>query len=201
MKDLVRCLLLASVLGGCASAPPAPPMPDEATRRPANSGLGIELQTCQANLANSRLVLEEDARAAGSQAAGLVSGGAAATDAHANTVYIIPFRYAERQIRLSEEDVQRLVADAKLASGIQVRGRTDASRETGFDNALAAGRTSAVFALLVAHGVDPAKIRMTYQGQGDGIAPNIGAKSRALNRRAEVEMYRLPPQVVIFANR
>lgn len=51
------------------------------------------------------------------------------------------------------------------------------------------------------HGVDPSKIRLTYQGQGDTISPNTDEKTRALNRRAEVEIYRLAPEVVIFAGR
>jgi outer membrane protein OmpA-like peptidoglycan-associated protein len=209
-------IVLAGALAGCASSPPAPPAPDESTRRPVNSNLGIELQGCQANLANTRLALDETARNAertGSAMAqlaahcdrspgGLAAPGASATaSGRANTVYVLFFGYAQREIRLSEDDVNRLVVDARSASGIQVRGRTDATRDNAYDNALAAGRANAVFSLLVGHGVDPAKIRLTYQGFGDTISPNTDEKTRALNRRAEIEIYRLPPEVVIFANR
>jgi outer membrane protein OmpA-like peptidoglycan-associated protein len=119
----------------------------------------------------------------------------------ANTVYLVYFKYAEQEVRLSEEDLNRLVADAKSAAGVQVRGRTDANLDNAADSALAAGRASAVFALLVGHGVDPAKIRLTYQGQGDAIAPNTDERSRALNRRAEIEIYRQAPELVSFASR
>jgi outer membrane protein OmpA-like peptidoglycan-associated protein len=201
MKTTGILVVLGTALAGCTSAPPAPPAPDEATRRPVNSGLGIELQACKASLAGARLALEEDARAAERLLVAAPPGASGTAGGRTNTVYIVPFRYAEHEIRLAEEDVQRLVADAKAAVSIQVRGRTDALRENSYDNALAAGRANAVMALLMRHGVDPAKVRLTYQGQGDGISPYTDEKNRALNRRAEVEIYRLPVEVVILANR
>lgn len=102
------------------------------------------------------------------------------------------------EIRLSEDEVDRLVADAQAASSIQVRGRTDASLDKRFDTLLGARRANAVLALPVNHGVDPTKIRVTHQGQGDLIAPNTEGKTRALNRRAEIKMYRAPAQAVVL---
>jgi outer membrane protein OmpA-like peptidoglycan-associated protein len=213
MRKKLLFLVAAGVLAGCASSPPVPPAPEEATRRPVNAGLGIELQTCQANLANSRLALDEADRTGGaleqlgarcdrSGAARRAMGkaeGSGGTGPTANAVYILFFGYAAHEIRLSDGEIDRLVADARTAAAIQVRGRTDATRDNAFDNALAAGRANAVFSLLVGHGVDPSKIRLTYQGAGDAIAPSGDEKARALNRRAEVEIYRQPVEVVVLA--
>jgi outer membrane protein OmpA-like peptidoglycan-associated protein len=46
---------------------------------------------------------------------------------------------------------------------------------------------------LVAAGVDPARIRATYQPAGDHVADNASAGGRGLNRRVEVELYRALP--------
>jgi len=216
MRKKLLTICIATLLAGCAAAPPAPPVPDENTRRPANSSVGIELESCQANLANTKISLEEsqrnavrtgailaqtsmhsDARPMGKAAA----GGTGLILLPGNIVYVLFFAYARDEIRLSEDEVNRLVMDARSAVAIQVRGRTDATRDNAFDSALAARRVNAVFSLLVGHGVDPSKIRLTYQGQGDTISPNTDEKTRALNRRAEVEIYRAASQVVMLAGR
>ena len=218
MHRKMLAIIVGAALVGCASTPPPVPVPDEATRRPVNAGMGIELQGCQANLANTRLTLEETVRNAertGSAMAQLAAhcdadaspkrvigkpGSVGAAGPTANGVYILFFHYAEHEIRLTDDEVERLVADARTASAIQVRGRTDGNHDNAFDNALAERRANAVFSLLVGHGVDPNKIRLTYQGYGDGISPNTDEKTRALNRRAEIEIYRQLPEVVVFAN-
>jgi outer membrane protein OmpA-like peptidoglycan-associated protein len=46
---------------------------------------------------------------------------------------------------------------------------------------------------LVAAGVDPARIRATYQPAGDHVAENASASGRGLNRRVEIELYRALP--------
>ena len=69
MKTIEPRGVVASVVAGClcacAASPPAPPQPDESTRQSVNSAVGIELQTCEARLANSRLALEEATRYGG----------------------------------------------------------------------------------------------------------------------------------------
>jgi len=221
MKPRVLSLLrlaigLAGTVAGCASSPPPPPSPDESTRRPVNSEATVELQSCQANLTNTRLLLSETSRNAertGSAMAELAQRCAAtpgtsskpagaATEtapvARANTVYVVLFQYAKHEIRLSEDELNRLVIVAKGAASIQVRGRTDATRDNAFDSHLAARRAGAVLTLLVNHGVNPSKIRLTYQGQGDPMAPYTDENTRALNRRAEIEIYRTSPQVIVL---
>ena len=46
---------------------------------------------------------------------------------------------------------------------------------------------------LVAAGVDPARIRATYQPVGDHVADNGSDSGRSLNRRVEIELYRALP--------
>ena len=46
---------------------------------------------------------------------------------------------------------------------------------------------------LVAAGVDPARIRATYQPIGDHEVDNVSAGGRGLNRRVEIELYRALP--------
>jgi outer membrane protein OmpA-like peptidoglycan-associated protein len=201
-------ILLMGTIAGCATSPPPPPSPDESTRRPVNSAAAVQLLTCQSNLTYTRLQLDEASRSAersGSAIAQLTThcatankpDAAKAQSAPANTVYVVFFQYARHEIRLPKDAIDRLVADAKAATSVQVRGRTDANHDNSFDTSLAARRANAVLALLVDHGVDPTKIRVTHQGQGDLIAPNTD-ETRALNRRAEIEMYRAPAQVVVL---
>jgi outer membrane protein OmpA-like peptidoglycan-associated protein len=201
-------ILLLGLITGCATSPPPPASPDESTRRPVNSAAALELQTCQSKLTNTRLQLDEASRTAERSSCEIAqptahgtpataSDGAKVQSAPANTIYVVFFQYARHEVRLSEDAVDRLVADAKAATSIQVRGRTDANHDNSFDTRLAARRANAVLTLLVDHGVDPTKIRVTHQGQGDLIAPNTD-ETRALNRRAEIEMYRAPAQVVVL---
>lgn len=61
----LACGLIAGCLAACVSSPPSPPQPIEATRQSVNSGVQLELQTCEARLANTRLALEEAFRMGG----------------------------------------------------------------------------------------------------------------------------------------
>ena len=79
-----------------------------------------------------------------------------------------------------------------INSGIaeQVQGMSDACHERDMQ------------LLLVQAGIEPARIRTTWQPAGDYAADNELPGGRALNRRVEVEIYRAAPQVahtVVFA--
>ena len=211
MKPSMPFVLLLAAVAGCSSSPPQPPLPDESTRRPVNSATAVELQTCQSNLTNTRRLLEESPRDGERAGSAMIPPGercrlppaleqSRTASTVPNTVYVVLFEHAKHQIRLSDEETDRLIRDAKTATSIQVRGRTDASRDNEFDNMLAARRAEAVVTFLVAHGVDPSKIRATHQGQGDTMVPNTDEKIRALNRRAEIEIYRTPVEVVVLGN-
>jgi outer membrane protein OmpA-like peptidoglycan-associated protein len=76
---------------------------------------------------------------------------------------------------------------------VLLRGRTDGAIDTLAEGRIARDRAAAVRDYLVAAGVDPARIRATYQPVGDHVADNDSASGRDLNRRVEIELYRALP--------
>ena len=84
--------------------------------------------------------------------------------------------------------VPTLVASAKAADQINIRGRTDSRGAGPIDEKIALGRAMSAKRYLVAHGVDGNKIKVQSQGAGDYAAPNMTKAGRALNRRVEIEI-------------
>lgn len=84
--------------------------------------------------------------------------------------------------------VPTLVASAKAADQINIRGRTDSRGAGPIDEKVALGRAMSAKSYLVAHGVDGNKIKVQSQGAGDYAAPNMTKAGRALNRRVEIEI-------------
>lgn len=81
-----------------------------------------------------------------------------------------------------------LVPAAKLASQVNVRGRTDSTVPGKDDPAIALGRALAARDFLVAQGVDASKIRVFSLPAGDFVTPNTTDKGRAYNRRVDIEL-------------
>ena len=81
-----------------------------------------------------------------------------------------------------------LIASAKAADQINIRGRTDSRGAGPIDEKVALGRAMSAKSYLVAHGVDGNKIKLQSQGAGDYAAPNMTKAGRALNRRVEIEI-------------
>lgn len=81
-----------------------------------------------------------------------------------------------------------LIASAKAADQINIRGRTDSRGAGPIDEKVALGRAMSAKSYLVAHGVDGNKIKVQSQGAGDYAAPNMTKAGRALNRRVEIEI-------------
>jgi outer membrane protein OmpA-like peptidoglycan-associated protein len=193
-------LLLAS----CTS-PPKPPTVDEAQRRPVNSPMAVELQVCKNDLHNTWLLANESGRRAESAAARLVNLAArqqilAAMQAPAvpppipaNSVFTVRFEFASTQVVIPADAAAALIADARTAPLVLLRGRTDGAIDTLAEGRIARDRAAAVRDYLVAAGVDPARIRATYQPVGDHVADNDSASGRDLNRRVEIELYRALP--------
>jgi len=190
------------MLGSC-SAPPKPPTVDGSMRRPVNSTQAIELQSCRTDLQNTRIVAGEATRAAESSAftvaqlqqrqqalAALVS---AASPTPANTVYMVHFDYGSASLDLPQDIAEALLPPARTAPLIVLRGRTDGRTDAVGESRIARLRAAAVRELLVAGGVDPQRIRETYQPSGDHVADNATQTGRGLNRRVEIEIYRTPP--------
>jgi outer membrane protein OmpA-like peptidoglycan-associated protein len=92
------------------------------------------------------------------------------------------------------------VAEAKSAPLVMLRGRTDGQTDTLAESRIARDRANAVRDYLVAAGIDAARIRATHQPTGDPVADNGGSSGQALNRRVEVEIYRVAP-VALAAKR
>lgn len=197
-------------LASCSS-PPQPPTVDESQKRPANAPMAVELQTCRAELQNTRIRASETTRQAEAAATrlALVAAHQQSTSAvrgqsseapQANTLFTVRFNFGSARVSIPEEETAALAREAKASPLVMLRGRTDGPTETPAESRLARERAAAVRDLLVAAGVDPARIRATYQPAGDHVADNTEASGRSLNRRVEVEIYRqLPAAMVINA--
>ncbi len=200
---LTPFMLTLMMLASCTS-PPKPPTVDEALKRPANSAMAVELQACKHELQNMRLIAADATREAEANAATLsrlVAHQQALTslrqvlEAHtqANAVFTIHFDYGATRVDISADDAKALIDAARVAPLVTLRGRTDGVTDSPAESRVARERAVAVRDFLVAAGVDPAHIRPTYQPAGDHVADNVGASGRALNRRVEVEIYRILP--------
>ena len=199
---LIPWLLL--LLASCSS-PPKPPTVDESQKRPVNSQMAVELQVCRNDLQNTRIQAAESGRLAESTTATLANLAArqqiiAAMQApadkpppQANSVFTVRFDFGSTRVAIPADIAAPLVADAKAAPLVLLRGRTDGSTDAPVESRIARERAAAVRDYLVAAGVDPARIRATYQPVGDHVADNRSDSGRSLNRRVEIELYRSLP--------
>ncbi len=207
-------LPLMALLGSCGS-PPKPPTVDESTRRPANTAMAVDLQVCRNDLVNTRLLATESGRLAESTAATLQRLAAQATAARpastgststpaasplGNSVYTVRFDFASTHVVVPAEGAAALIAEARTAPLIVLRGRTDGTTDTLAESRVARERAATVRDYLVSAGIDPARIRATYQPVGDPVADNTDAAGRGLNRRVEIEVYRALPVAIGQAN-
>ena len=191
-------------LSSCTS-PPKPPSVDPSSKRPANSAAAIELQVCKGELQNTRIVASEathQAESANVSANRLTSlqqalaARSAAPRAQGNVIYTVLFAFGSAEVNVPEAAAASLVEQARRAALILMRGRTDGDVETTAESRIARARAAAVRAYLVQAGVDPSRIRTTYQPVGDNTADNGSPTGRALNRRVEIELYSVAPRVM-----
>lgn len=207
MRTTVFLIPYLLAVGSCSSLP-KPPTVDESQKRPANAAIAVELQTCKGELQNTRILANESAREAeaGRAAAArleqyqrVASLRAAPTPVPRNTVYSVLFPFGSASIVVPAADATGLIEQARIAPLIMLRGRTDGGTETPAESRVASERAAAVRGYLVQAGVDPTRIRTTYQPVGDHAADNVSADGRALNRRVEIEIYRALPQLASIA--
>ena len=195
------------VLASCSS-PPKPPTVDESQKRPVNSQMAVELQVCKNDLQNTRLLATESGRVAEMTAATLANvaarqqllaamqaptGQRAQVQAQANSVFTVRFDFGSTRVAIPPDVAAALVEEAKASPLVLLRGRTDGTSDAPAESRIARDRAAAVRDYLVAAGVDPARIRATYQPAGDHVADNVSAGGRNLNRRVEIELYRALP--------
>lgn len=196
-------LTTLALLTSCTS-PPKPPTVDESNRRPVNSAMAVELQVCKNDLQNTRLLATESTRLADSTASTLASIAArqqALVDlqpteppaALGNVVFTIRFGYGSTRVDIPSDAEKALIAQARSAPLVMLRGRTDGTTDSLPESRIARERANAVRDYLVAAGVDASRIRATYQPMGDHVADNAGTSGQALNRRVEIELYRAQP--------
>jgi len=192
------------VLLASCSSPPKPPTVDESHKRPANTPMAVELQVCRNDLQNTRILAAESGRLAESTTATLshlamrqqaIAAMQAPADmpAQANRVFTVRFEFGSTRVAMPTDIATPLIADAKAAPLVLLRGRTDGSSDAPVEGRIARERAAAVRDYLVAAGVDPARIRATYQPVGDHVADNGSDSGRGLNRRVEIELYRALP--------
>ena len=197
------------VLASCSS-PPKPPTVDETQKRPVNSQMAVELQVCKNNLQNTRLLATESGRMAETTAATLANlaarqqilaamQGTPGQQPKANSVFTVRFDFGSTRVVIPTDVAATLVEDAKASPLVMLRGRTDGTSDAPSESRIARDRAAAVRDYLVAAGVDPARIRATYQPAGDHVADNVSAGGRGLNRRVEIEMYRALPVALTTA--
>lgn len=193
---LATLLLLSS-----CSSPPRPPGVDESDKRPANSAQAIELQACKHELVNTRILAEETRRLGDSAATTLAHltirqqavAASQPSSAPANLVFTIRFDFASTQVDASGGRMSALVAEAKAAPLVVLRGRTDSLADNPADARIARQRAMAVRDVLVAAGVATDRIRVTWQPAGDLITEDRTPDGRSRNRRVEIEVYRQLP--------
>ena len=110
-----------------------------------------------------------------------------------NNVYLLHFDFGSTRVEIASQQADLLLAQARQAPLVLLRGRTDGASDTAVEARIARERADAVRDYLVAGGVPPSRIRATYQAAGDRLADNESPSGRRLNRRVEVEIYRVLP--------
>ena len=199
MRFALPLIPMLLVLGSCGS-PPKPPTVDESLKRPANSAMAVELQVCKSDLQNTRIVATESGRLAETAAATLehISARqqaivAMASAPQANSVFTIRFDFGSTRVVVPADSASTLIDNARAAPRVLLRGRTDGAIDSTTESRIARERAAAVRDYLVGAGVDPARIRATYQPVGDFAADNSSPSGRGMNRRVEIEVYRSLP--------
>lgn len=194
-------LTLASLtlLGACSS-PPKPPTVDESQKRPANAQMAIDLQVCKNDLQNTRIQANESSRLAETTTATLAHMAARQQlmasiqeKAQANSLRIVHFSFNSTRVSIPTEEASALLEETKAAPLVVLRGRTDGTTDSSAESRIAQARANAVRDYLIAAGVHAARIRTTHQPSGDHLADNTSLRGRNLNRRVEIEVYRVPP--------
>ena len=203
MRSLFSLMPSLLVLGSCGSSP-KPPTVDESLKRPANTAMAVELQVCKNDLQNTRIVATESGRLAESTAATLerlavrqqvlaAMQADSSQTAQANSVFTVRFDFGSTRVVVAADTASALIDSARTAPLVLLRGRTDGATESPAESRIARERAAAVRDYLVGAGIDPARIRATYQPAGDYVTDNLSPAGRGMNRRVEIEVYRALP--------
>jgi outer membrane protein OmpA-like peptidoglycan-associated protein len=206
VPKVVLSLAIAAALSACAG-PPKPPVPDESKRVPANDRRELAALQCSGDLVATKSALSDAlllAERASATAAALqlenarlqVAYRAAAAQrslAPPSRIFSVFYKPSLTAIELNDSDAAKLLAEARNAAHIEVRGRTDGTVETAAESLVARQRAQLAQMWLIRGGVIPSRIVATWQPVGDHLGPNDSAEGRALNRRVEIEIYAVAP--------
>ena len=202
MRTTITLLVATLLFGSCAS-PPKPPPVDESRKHPVNAAALIELQICKDELQNGRILLSETTRfaeRANVTATRLLLEQQAQTARPpvdiemANTVYSLRFGFGSTEVTVPAAEAGALIEQLRSSSLVMLRARTDGQVEAPAESRIARERALAVRHYLIQSGVDPSRIRMTWQPIGDTVADNSTSAGRTMNRRVEIELYRFTPR-------
>jgi outer membrane protein OmpA-like peptidoglycan-associated protein len=192
------------VVAACSS-PPKAPVVDDARKRPVNAGVAVDLQMCRSELASAEIVLTEtlnsQQRAAAAVRAAAISPVTPVVAAsQPNHVFVINFALGSADFHLTTEQQDRLLTQARNSQFIVIRGRTDASADSLSETRLAQRRSEAAYGFLLKAGKLPTNgIRLSWQGAGDRTVAGEQAADRQANRRVEIELYQLKPDVELLS--
>lgn len=173
----------------------------ESGRRAETAGATLERLSArwQAIVASAASAAGEASKAAEDSAARTASTNAVSSTSEptlGNRLFTIHFEFNRTNVVVPAEIASLLIQSARAAPLVLLRGRTDGITDSAAEDRIARERAAAVRDYLIAAGIDPARIRATYQPTGDRAAENASAAGRQMNRRVEIEVYRVLPVVM-----
>lgn len=110
-------------------------------------------------------------------------------DRTASSIIRVSFPNRGTDFKPSPKVAKALIASAKTANRIAVRGRTDSRKAGRADKRISFERAQGARRFLINHGIESEKITVHSQSNGDFIAPNTTKEGRAMNRRVEFEFF------------
>lgn len=100
--------------------------------------------------------------------------------------YRVFFDYGQATLHVPDNVRADLLAAARNAELVRVKGRTDGAAYAPGDERIALLRAMAMRDYLVKHGVDATRVELQYASAADYLADNGTPEGRAKNRRVEV---------------
>ena len=110
-------------------------------------------------------------------------------------VFRMHFASGRADFRVPSTMEPDLLALARSAQRVLVKGRTDGQAYSAGDEQVALSRALRARHYLIAHGVEATRIDVQFASAADYLAENTSSTGRAQNRRVEIELA-LPTQVL-----
>ena len=104
-------------------------------------------------------------------------------------MFTFNFEFERTDLTIPNDALHQLLPLAKQAQKIQIRGRTDNTKESDFDLNIAKGRALAARSFLIEKGVDPRNLYINYSSASDYVSENVTPEGRAKNRRVEILIF------------